>query len=230
MKPGTYFLEITNQSGSTQTTTDNRLEIFERQPVIDSVLPRTLTNKELIDQSNTITFNGRNLYGVNEVCLLPQEAESTSCSNACTDGIDYRFIGSEVSGLGRNQATLNLVNNTQIIPGEYVWVVKNFAPVGTDNFSVCNPLIHSISITEPTLEFISFAASAMPNSTSVVGHTTSQIKVIGEFLYGVDKVEIKRRFDVFNLNSVFDLQIDTTTLNSVDLTVPASIPGTYIYL
>ena len=85
-----------------------------------------------------------------------------------------------------------------------------------------------MSITEPTLEFISFAGSPTPSSTSVYGHTTSQIKVIGQFMYGVDKVEIKRRFDVFNVSSVFDLQIDTTTLNSVDLTVPSSlIPGTY---
>ena len=70
MKPGTYFLEVTNKSGSTQTTTNNRLEIFERQPVVDSVIPRTLTNRELIDQANTITFTGRNLYGVNQICLL----------------------------------------------------------------------------------------------------------------------------------------------------------------
>ncbi len=228
MKPGTYFLEVTNQSGSTQTTTDNRLEIFERQPVVDSVLPRTLTNKDLIDQTNTITFNGRNIYGINEICLLPQDTQSTTCSLSCTDGATYRFVGTEVNGLGRNQATLTLANNTQIIPGEYVWIVKNFAPVGTDNFSVCSPLLHSISITEPTLEFISFAGTPTPNSTSVLGHTTSQIKVIGDFLYGVDKVQIKRRFDVFNIESTFDLQIDTTTLSSVDLIAPAFlIPGTY---
>ena len=32
MKPGTYFLEITNQSGSTQTTTDNRLKYLKGSP------------------------------------------------------------------------------------------------------------------------------------------------------------------------------------------------------
>ena len=98
MKPGTYF-QVTNKSGSTQTTTNNRLEIFERQPVVDSVIPRTLTNRELIDQANTITFQWRNLYGVSEICPLPQDSQSSSCSLTCTSHGSYRFTGSEVVGL-----------------------------------------------------------------------------------------------------------------------------------
>lgn len=231
-KPGSYSIKITHSANglvqATQTALGNSLEIYERQPIIDSIFPRSLSNRELDDQNNIITFTGRNLYGVDEICLIPFRDNLNGCEVSCSTTAPYYFAGSEIQGIGRNQTSLTIAQNTQIIPGRYVWKVRNYAPPSTDDFSPCSPLQHDMQIVEPPLTFTSFVGTPSTNSVTVVAHTTSQIKVVGEYLYSLDKVEIKRRFDVLNLSSVFELQIETTALSSADLTVPASlIPGVY---
>ena len=232
--PGTYSLEIeTLGGGKSQTVAGQGLEVFERQPKIDFIAPQVLTTKDLRDQTNVVTFTGSNLFGVDQICLLPFDENLDGCDTSCTVTATYFFTGSEITGVDRNKVTLSLApNSTPIVPGNYVWKVRNFAPPTSEDTSFCSTMLHDFYVTEPPVEFVSFVGSPTANSVKVFDHTTTAVKVVGSNLYSLDHAELRRRFNINNLDSVFDLVIETTALNSADLTVPASlIPGIYdLYL
>jgi len=226
MRPGTYFLELDNLTGTGVTSITSFLTVLERQPVLDAVNPNTLSSRQLLEQANSIQFSGRNLFGVRKIYLVPKTGTQSVCSKDPTTG-SYLFEGSEIEGIGRNQVNLNLANNSQIVPGEYVWRLQNLTPTGTDDITFCSEDLHSFTVTEPEFEFIAFSDSAT-KLTTISALKTAPLTVVGKFLYGLDQVELRRRFEVFTLDTNFPLQITTTQLNSASLTVPASlIPGTY---
>jgi len=229
MSPGTYFIKLTNEAGSTFTTAGQNLTILERTPVVEFITPQTLTSAELIDGSHTVRFLGRNLLGVRDVYLLP-EGDASPCSLAVT-ATPYHFLGTEVQGVSRTEATLSLNQFGALLPGTYAFRVRNLTPSGTDDLSFCDDTVHRFTVTEPPLEFLNFFNSS-PNSaesTSSFNHLTSQISFVGNFLSGLNRVVLQRRgAPIENLDSELDLQVTTALLTQASFQIPAGLlPGTW---
>ena len=230
MKPGTYFLQVTNQTAPSFSPVDKKLEVLERTPAVDFIEPQVLTSAQLLNDVNVITFTGRNLFGLTDIYLLP----STDGSNPCTvptTQTPYRFLGTEIDGVSRTQATLTLQNLGTLLPGTYAFRLQNLAPSGTDNLSFCDPTVHRFSVTEPPLEFLSFFNSnpSSPESTTIANHTTSVVTFVGKFLFGLDKVQMQRRGSAIqNLPSIFEAEVTTSFLSQATFQIESGLlPGTY---
>lgn len=230
MKPGTYFLQVTNQTASAFSPTQAKLEVLERTPELEFIQPNTLSSAQLLNDVNIITFTGQNLFGVSDIYFLPSSNASNPCTIPTTQ-TPFHFLGTEIEGISRTQATLTLQNLGTLLPGTYAVRMENLTPSGTSNLSFCNQTTHKFTVTEPPLEFLNFFGSspANPTSTTVFTHTSNEVTFVGKFLFGLDQVQLQRRGpEIQNLPSVYEAEITTSFLSQASFRVRSGLlPGTY---
>ena len=138
MKPGTYFISVTNQTASTfSSELTTRLKVLERTPDIDLIFPSILSTSDFQNSSQVITFTGQNLYGLKTAQFFKAPASTEPCTIPLTQAVAI-YDQNHVSGKNRSEAILEIPRGFPPDPGVYTIRVSNETPSDVTDTSACD--------------------------------------------------------------------------------------------